>query len=228
MQMDTVFDHSDNRPRSDSESRQALTDDRQGKRLLKAYIDEINKSGILNPEEERHLARQIEVWKHLEVIKSGMQTADGGKSKNWEIVFYLLANISGHHHLLSAFCSYHSIRTPPSLRSLISNKGLIEKLNGELSGRLLNSLVPLLLLRYRDQEEIGTALRELTLNIRLLPKDINGLFKRSPPIRRIKAIILEPSFLGQLESREAASKRHFDALEYAGRRAQSRLEKGSQ
>ena len=184
------------------------------------YLRDIGREHLLRAADERRLAREMEGWKHVEKIETELQPLLERSPRGWETVHQLLLNVSASEPLLDAICRYCAVPKPSTLHEMQTDEELSEHLNGELTEEMVGSIAGLL---DRDADDVKEEIRNLSLNIRLLPEAIHELFEISPILKQLGTLSDTPGYRQQVVTYELAFSRHLSQIKINGRRAQSRF-----
>ena len=184
------------------------------------YLTEIGRVALLNAAGERKLAREMEEWKHIDRIEEELQSILGERPCAWQVINQFLISLAASEPLLGAFCRYHAVPKPETLAELHCNQELVEHLAGELPEEILNFASEIL---NREPDDIKEEIRELSLNIRLLPEEIHDIFEVSPTIAQLNTPGNTPGYYEQMQTYELAFARHLKRAKSAGARAQRHL-----
>ena len=184
------------------------------------YLTEIGRVALLNAAGERKLAREMEEWKHIDRIEEEIQSILSEPPGAWQVIDRFLISLAASEPLLGALCRYHAVPKPETLAELHCNQELAEHLAGELPEEILNFAAEIL---NREPDDIKAEIRELSLNIRLLPEEIHDIFEVSPTIVQLNMLGNAPGYYEQMQTYELAFARHLERAKSAGARAQRHL-----
>ena len=184
------------------------------------YLTEIGRVALLNADGERKLAREMEEGKHIDRIEEELQSILGERPSAWQVIHQFLISVAASEPLLDAFCRYHAVPKPETLDELHRNQELAEHLAGELPEEILNFASEIL---NREPDDIKEEIRELSLNIRLLPEEIHDIFEVSPTIAQLNTLGNTPGYYERMQACELAFARHLNRAKRAGARAQRHL-----
>ena len=184
------------------------------------YLSEIGRVALLNADGERKLAREIEEGKHIDRIEEELRSILGECPGAWQVINQFLISVAASEPLLGALCRYHAVPKSETLAELHRNQELAEHLAGEVPEEILNFAAEIL---NREPDDIKEEIRELSLNIRLLPEGIHKIFEVSPTIAQLNTLGNTPGYYEQMQTCEHAFARHLKRARSAGTRAQRRL-----
>ena len=184
------------------------------------YLTEIGRVALLNAAGERKLAREMEEWKHIDRIEEELQSILGERPCAWQVINQFLISLAASEPLLGALCRYHAIPKPETLAELHCNQELAEHLAGELPEEILNFASEIL---NREPDDIKEEIRELSLNIRLLPEEIHDIFEVSPTIAQLNTFGDTPGYYERIQTCEVAFAGHLKRAKSAGARAHRHL-----
>lgn len=184
------------------------------------YLTEIGRVALLNAAGERKLAREIEEGKHIDRIEEELRSILSERPGAWQVIHQFLISLAASEPLLGALCRYHAVPKPETLAELHRNQELAEHLAGELPEEVLNFAAEIL---NREPDDIKEEIRELSLNIRLLPDEIHDIFEVSPTIAQLNTLDNTPGYYERMQTCEIAFARHLRPARSAGTRAQRHL-----
>ena len=184
------------------------------------YLTEIGRVALLNAAGERKLAREIEEGKHISRIEEELRSILSERPGAWQVIHRFLIGLAASEPLLGALCRYHAVPKPETLADLHRNQELAEHLAGELPEEVLNFAAEIL---NREPDDIKEQIRELSLNIRLLPEEIHDIFEVSPTIAQLNTLGSTPGYYERMQTCEIAFARHLNRANSAGTRAQRHL-----
>ena len=192
-----------------------ITDD-----SMRLYLMEIGRVNLLTAKQEQTLARQIEEWKHLEAVKTELETLTDESVNAWMCVLHLIRRIGQLGPIVDAVCRYNATLRPETLTDVLTDEELSEHIDGVFPEEMLLFAAEIL---NREPEDVKQGLIELSLALRLLPMEAPDVFATSPAIRELQDLELAPGFIEALKSYEPVYSRHFASVKNAGRRAQLHL-----
>ena len=184
------------------------------------YLTEIGRVALLNADGERKLAREIEEGKHIDGIEEELQSILSERPGAWQVIHQFLTGLASSEPLLGALCRYHAIPKPETLAELHRNQELAERLAGELPEEILYFAAEIL---NREPDDIKEEIRELSLNIRLLPEEIHEICEVSPTIAQLNTLGNTPGYYERMQTCEIPFARHLRRARSAGTRAQRHL-----
>lgn len=199
------------------QTRDALeTDD-----LVRIYLVEIGRVGLLTKADEQTLARRIETYKHVEGIEAklpspGAQEIPGG----WMRVLQYLNPICDSEPLVDALSRYLGLGRKSTLLESLSAPELRVALDGELPDEMLNFLAELL---NKEPEQVKEDILQLSLDIRLLPDELLEVLARESTRAELGKTSELPEFNEAMEPHELAFSNHLDQIKDEGARAQQHL-----
>ena len=191
---------------------------------VRMYLREIGRIRLLKAADERRLAREMEEWKYIERVEAELHERTGESPRAWECVHHFLIRIHAHLPLIDAFCRYHAIPKPETIADFLSDETLTKLLDGKLPEEMLNFVSELL---NTEPDVVKSGIQELSLNRRLLPKEIMGLFKNPPAISDLNTLKDKPDFIKAIESYDPSYSRHFERVKTTGMWAQQTFVEGN-
>ncbi len=188
---------------------------------VRMYLREIGRVTLLTAQEEKTLARQIESGKYIAKIKRDLLSERGQLPAAWEMVFTLLSNLCQSRAFASSIWqewklpkggpTVFALREDATFRTLVDSPFRLEE-NQAIAERM-----PL------DQRRIDAEIINLSLNTRLLPKEIHDLLGEDVSLSALEGLLLDPSFKQRLKARERSLKAHLREIDEWGFKAQRHL-----
>ncbi|MCH8827317.1 MAG: RNA polymerase sigma factor RpoD [Chloroflexi bacterium] len=122
--------------------------------------------------------------------------------------------------LLNALCRYLGFERKPTLSDVMADPTLRESLDGELAEELLNFVSEM---QNMEPEDVKAELQRLSLDSRLLPREINELVDPETYVADLSAVARDDVFTESLKSYELIFNSHIERLKDEGVRAQRHL-----
>ncbi len=187
---------------------------------VRMYLREIGRVSLLKAADERTLARRMESSKYIQELEKLLSGNDGRPTRAWMCVHTMLKGISQSNELVKALARYAGVQDEVTLSVLINSEQLREKLDGELPEEMLNFLAEAL---NTEPQNVKTDIQRLSLDSRLLPREVPDALGGDVSIEELKAQIDERKTLQKLESYEPAFRSHLEKVKEEGARAQRHL-----
>ena len=187
---------------------------------VRMYLREIGRVSLLKANDERILARSMESSKYLLQVEQDLTAADGRSPRTWQTVFELLWRITEAQQVLGALTRYLSLDNHKTLAELRFHPKLRDALDGELPEEMLNFLGDVL---NREPLDVKAEVQRLSLNVRLLPKDIHEIVDDHVSLKVLRAQAEQAEFARQLDTYELVFKGHLVRVKDRGVRAQRHL-----
>ena len=187
---------------------------------VRMYLREIGRVSLLNAAEERVLALEMELSKHLEMIETKLTSPEGRPPRAWQIVNQLLQSTSESTRLISAISRYAGLSGERSLGELVDDKAMREAIDGNLPEELLNFVADVM---NKNPIETAADIRALSLDSRLLPQEAIEVVGRESLLSDVEEQMNQLDFTHRLDSYELLFGRHLAHIKIAGESAQARL-----
>ena len=185
------------------------------------YLREIGSVGLLKRKDETILARGVEAHKYLQRVDGDLTTLDGGRAPRARAcVVHLLRRICEAEPLVDALSRYLGLQGERTVAEVMLHPRLRKALDGEFSDEMQNFVAEV---QNNEPEEVKAGIRALSLDSRLLPKDVLDLWDDEPTLSELKANMDKPEFLGAMKLRELAFLHHLERIKEEGVQAQRHL-----
>jgi RNA polymerase primary sigma factor len=187
---------------------------------VRMYLREIGRVSLLKAHEERVLARNMESSGYIESLTEQLSSPDGRPPQAWQIVLHFLNSACSSTDTINALSRFMNIEDELTLGELRFRGKVRTTLDGGTSEELLNYLGEIL---NKEPLEAKDDLLQLSLNCRLLPKEVLQLIDINAPLKDIKKQIESPKLTKDLESYELVFRKYFEDIDTAGVDAQKHL-----
>jgi RNA polymerase primary sigma factor len=187
---------------------------------VRVYLHEIGKVHLLTAQDERNLAKKIEVAKHLREIRHDYTRKHGESPSPTEIMLVILKELAQAAPLIRLLQEYLKIPRTNSFTRSISHSKIRESIDGvtdqqmtQTIGQKINKSVP----------ETEQLLINLSLNCDLLPKEVTKAIDPKVTLADIEKLVTEKSFLNALETNKNKIKAFLDNIELESEKAEKHL-----
>ena len=187
---------------------------------VRMYLREIGRVSLLKAHDERVLARKMESSSYIENLTEQLSSPDGRPPQAWQIVLHFLNSICSSTSTIKALTKFINIEDELTLGELRFRGKVRNILDGGTAEELLNYLSEIL---NTEPLEAKEAVLLLSLNCRLLPKEVLQLIDIHAPLKDIKKQIESPKLTKDLESYELVFRKYFEDIDTAGVEAQRHL-----
>ncbi len=187
---------------------------------VRMYLREIGRVSLLNAKAERVLARQIEAYKHVTLIEAELTGLDGRTPRAWQCIADVQRRICDSESVINAICNYAGHKAQPTIDDLMSLPQLRDVLDGELPEEMLMFLGDTL---NKDPQEAKMDVQALSLNTRVLPKEVLELADASCDLDGLRKHIDDLTFTRKLEDYELVFNSYLAQTRNDGIRAQRYL-----
>ena len=187
---------------------------------VRMYLREIGRVGLLKAHDERILARSMESSKYIESLEEELTGSEGRPPRAWQTVFELLWRVVEAQPLVDALTRYLDLKKDKTLSELRFHPKMQDALNGELPEEMQNFLAEAL---NTEPPVVKSDLQKLSLNLRLLPKEVHEIVDDHMPLGGLKPVIAEPAFSKYLDPYELVFNGYLARVKGRGVRAQRHL-----
>ena len=187
---------------------------------VRMYLREIGRVNLLKAEEERILARRLEAYKYVQKVEEELSELSGRTPRAWACHLQLLRGLSDSDHLLDALVRYIGLDCDQTVAEAMVHPQIRDILDGELPEEMLNAVAELL---NKEPLEAKEAIQELSLNSRLLPKEVLEAVDCECTLRELRPYLDHPECARSLETYEIIFHAHLERVKDDGIRAQRHL-----
>jgi len=196
---------------SDSE----MTDD-----PVRMYLREIGRVNLLTAEDERVLARAMELERVLDSIEESIADPQGRKPRSSAVVREVLRRLSELSDTANAIARYVGLKRSPPLSLLMSDPELRKLIDGPDNEALINYLQDTL---HIDREKIGPLVARVSVMTRLLPAEVVDALEGDPTLKQLADQIEGKSVEARLEMYELLFQSHLTRLRDEGQKSERHL-----
>jgi RNA polymerase primary sigma factor len=195
-----------------------------GDDLLDLYFAEVGRSSLLDEEETRILARQIEDGQHLARVEKGWTVAPGVKPSAVELLSALTERIAGVGALFETV--YHYLKLPPhrSTAKKMSHPNLRSAIDNKIDQALSDAVAEITGESATTAEE---GMIELSRDSRLIPWDILEEAGLRISLAELGGLLQSPELRDRLEVHCSEIVQHFERIRERARQASNRMIKAN-
>ena len=187
---------------------------------VRMYLREIGRVNLLKAEEERILARRLEAYKYVQKVEEELSELSGRTPRAWACHLQLLRGLSDSDDLLDALVRYIGLDCDQTVAEAMIHPQIRDILDGELPEEMLNAVAELM---NKEPLEAKEAIQELSLNSRLLPKEVLEAVDCECTLRELRPYLDHPECARSLETYEIVFHAHLERVKDDGIRAQRHL-----
>ena len=187
---------------------------------VKMYLREAGAVSLLKKHEERLLARKLEEAGQILELEATLTSPEGDSPRAWQVVLELLRQTCVREVLANALHSQLGLDGQVTLSAILFHSSIRDALNGDLPEGTLKVVADML-----DQEppEVVEDIRTLSLNSRLLPRDVLTVVGEGSTLPEVKRQLNALDFASKLEMYELGFRKHLSHLKDEGEAAKSHL-----
>lgn len=192
-----------------------LTDD-----PVRMYLREIGRVSLLTAEDERVLARAMELQRRLAKIEASLATEPARPPSSADICMTVLTEVSPHAETAQAIGRFVGIPGEMTLTHLVSDKDLRTLIDGPHDETLINFVSDAL---NCSTEEAQDKIVDLSIVSGLVPPDLLEAVLQEPKIDDLEKTVAAPEFGKQLQMYEFLFNSHYARIKNEGERSESHL-----
>jgi RNA polymerase primary sigma factor len=187
---------------------------------VRVYLHEIGKVHLLTAQDERNLAKKIEVAKRLREIRHDYTRKHGEPPSPTEIMLVILKELAQTVPLIRLLQEYLKIPRTNSFTRSISHSKIRESIDGVTDQQMTQTISQKISKSVSDTEQL---LINLSLNCDLLPKEVTKAIDPKVTLADIGKLVTEKSFLNALETNKNKVKAFLDNVELEAEKAEKHL-----
>ncbi|MBI4283512.1 MAG: RNA polymerase sigma factor RpoD [Chloroflexi bacterium] len=187
---------------------------------VRLYLHEIGKVKLLTAEDEKELAKKIEMAKRLKEIEQDYLRRYGKSPSATETILAILKEIKQAATIIPIIQEHLGLkRTTKFIRSM-SVPELRENIGGVLNQPLVQAIASKMDKPVPETEQL---LINLSLNYDLLPKEILGAIGERASLADIEKLVTEDGFVNSMQALEEQSRAYLQNIEREAEKAEKHL-----
>jgi RNA polymerase primary sigma factor len=187
---------------------------------VRMYLREIGRVNLLKRPEERLLAKQIESAKHVERVEKELTSPEGRPPHAWQIVNQLLRRTVEGEELAQALSKLAGLAGEPTFMQIVNDEKLRKVTDGDTTEELIAFVEDAMNVSGDESKQM---VQELSLDSRLLPREVLSMFDDDDMVRDVKKQMNEIDFTRQLAVHEILLNGFLARVKSEGATAQSHL-----
>jgi RNA polymerase sigma factor (sigma-70 family) len=184
------------------------------------YLAACRQTALLDAEQVRTLASQIELGKEVSLIYKGWKARYGEDATASDIVLFLLERIIQAGSMFERVCDYLGISKERCLIDQFNCLELRNAIDGKVEGQLIEEVDKLVRL---SNEKVEQELVQLSIDSRLIPWLLLTEVNRVSTMRELGERLNDSNVRSKIAERRVHLERHFDRIQAAARNAVSDL-----
>ncbi|MFW6195218.1 MAG: RNA polymerase sigma factor RpoD, partial [Chloroflexota bacterium] len=187
---------------------------------VRMYLREISRYKLLTAEDERVLARAMELERWLDRAEDELCEATGSRPTAAATVLDLLRRIAERQEAAAAVGRFTGLPSGLSLSTAMNDPGLREVLDGPFNEQLINYLCDTLSV---ESDEARSMIVDLSVATRLLPQEVPEMLGEDPELARLPDVLAEREFDDKLRMYELLFGSHISRIRADGERSRRHL-----
>jgi len=176
---------------------------------VRRYLDEIGRVRLLTAAQEKSFAKRIEEGKYLRSLEDLCRRKEGRPGTGVDITLGVLESFCGASATLEALAAELGLTETPCPVSLATSAEVAAAVDGVLDAEIMTSVAARL---GTDLEEVERSVLRLSLNLRLLPKELVSALGRFQTIPELSAVVVSMEFRSWLASSNGSLALHFGRI----------------
>jgi len=187
---------------------------------VRIYLHEIGRVHLLTANDEKVLAKRMEVGKRAKEIKQDYLQRNGKLPSASEIVLTTLKELSQASIITYTLQEQFDLTPTASFIETISNAKLRDSINNEINQQLIQSVARQ---TGRSVPEMEQLLLNLSINSNLLPKEVLNIIGESVSLANLESLVTVTAFINSIKAYEKQFEAYFEGIERASEKAEKHL-----
>ena len=187
-----------------------------GEDSLNLYFAEVGQTPLLNDEETKMLASQIEDGKHLARLEKDWIAEYGAQPSAIDLLLALAKRFSRARLPFEALCQYLKLPSHGSIAEKVSHPELRHAIDGNIEQSLSGAIAKI---TGASQTRIEESIIELSLDSRLIPWHIMAEAGQKSSLAEFGKVLRSPKFRDKLEAHHSEIVKHFEQIRERARQA---------
>jgi len=187
-----------------------------GEDSLNLYLAEVGQTPLLNAEETKMLASQIEDGKHLAQLEKDWIAGHGAQPSAIDLLLALVERFSQARLLFESLYQYLELPSRKSLAEKVLYPDLRRAIDGNIDRHLSSAIAKI---TGASQTRIEETMIELSLDSRLIPWHIMEEAGQKNSLAEFEEMLQSPEFRDKLEVHRSEIVKHFEQIRERARQA---------
>jgi len=187
---------------------------------VRLYLHEIGKVRLLTAQDERDLAKKIEIAKRVRDIKRSYQQARGRQPSPPELMLTVLRQIVQSSHIIRLLQEQLGLKRSDRFGKSISEPKLRESIDGVLSQEMVQAISQKISKSIPETEQV---LINLSLDCDLIPKEILDDIGSKVTMSQLDKLVTKEDFIKSIEANRKQIKAFLDNVDWESEKAERHL-----
>jgi len=187
---------------------------------VRLYLHEIGKVRLLTAQDEKVLAKKIEMAKRLREIRQAYQEKYGVPSSATATILAVLREIGEAAPILHMVQEHLSLTSSERLLEIISNLKLRQSIDGVIDQQLIQAVAHQ---TNKSMTEAEQTLINLSLNCDLLPKEVLNSISEDVALSDIESLVTAEALIDSIQAEERQIRAYFEDIEMEAQNAERHL-----
>jgi RNA polymerase primary sigma factor len=191
-----------------------------GEDSLDLYFTEVGRTPLLNDEETRMLASQIEDGQHLAQVEKEWIAGHGVKPSEIELLLALAERLTRASSLFETIYHYLELPSHGGIAKKVLHPDLRRAIDDRIDQDLSDAIAEITGL---SPTKIEKSMIELSLDSRLMPWDLMEQGEQKTSLAELGEMLQLPEFRDKLEAHHSKIAKHFERIRERARQASNRM-----
>jgi RNA polymerase primary sigma factor len=180
-----------------------------GEDLLNLYFTEVGRTPILDSEQTKMLASQIEEGKHLAGLENAWSAEHGVQPSAIDLFVVLGERLNLACSLLETICQYLELPSQGSITEKILHPDMRSAIDNGIDQHLSSAIAGIM---GANQGTVEKSIVQLSLDSRLMPWDIIEETRQETSLTGLGDLLTSPELRDRLEVQHSEIAKHFDRI----------------
>ena len=194
---------------------QDITDD-----PVRIYLHEIGRVNLLNAENEKTLAKQMEEGKHINTIRQKYSQQHGRPPSATETILIMLQELAQASPIIELLQEQLGLKQTTGFIDSVYNTKLHDSIDNTLDPQLIHDIATKL---HKPITEIEEMLIKLSLSSRLIPEEVRNLISKDISLSDIDKLVTDRAFIDSVQAHERQFSAYFADIVREGKKAEKHL-----
>jgi len=176
---------------------------------VRLYLHEIGRVPLLTADDEKAIARKIEIGKRIAEARRTLQS-QGKTLTAADIYLTLLHEVGQSSEIIHALLEHIGLGGETRFREIVTSDKLRSTIDGVIDQQMVQTIADNMKI---TPQQVEQRLIALSVTSTLLPDKVLLAIDKRTPLASIPALIVKPDFMSKIQSREADLHQTLDTLE---------------
>ena len=187
---------------------------------VRMYLREIGRVSLLTASDERSLARRMEAYKHIQLLRKYLTDESGRTVSNCQIVVELLRRLASTWPVAQELAKHVEADNPVKLQTIMQDPKIRTAIDNEMKMDIVQSLSSSMAI---EETDVAQEIVSLSLNSRLLAPEVIEVLGNNTTLEQLSDQLNDGTILEDLLPFELVIRNYLDRATTDGLRSQRHL-----